>query len=249
MYLLVMGALWKGSPMNPHLWRVLRNSVSWYASMMTTASPLTVKSKTGLPTILRNDSEPMAGMYWKMLMDMMQKQCPEPSRWRSRNQAFRVLSVCKTSIGYGAPNKAGTASAHGSPLGDDEVANARIRLAWDSAPFEIPDDIRSAWDCRQAGAEKESNWRQQFAEYTQRFPQLAMELERTLASELPEAWSEHMDALLRKVSEEGEKIASRNASGNVISEVASLMPELIGGSADLFWFQLYSVARVNARVG
>ncbi len=143
------------------------------------------------------------------------------------------LICCKTSIGYGAPNKAGTASAHGSPLGDDEVANARIRLAWDSAPFEIPDDIRSAWDCRQTGAEKESNWRQQFAEYTQRFPQLAMELERTLAGELPETWSEHMDALLRKVSEEGEKIASRNASGNVISEVASLMPELIGGSADL----------------
>ncbi|MDA0788327.1 MAG: transketolase [Proteobacteria bacterium] len=144
-----------------------------------------------------------------------------------------TLICCKTEIGFGAPGKAGTAAAHGSPLGNDEISGTRERLAWSHEPFQIPQDIYDAWDCRRSGAEHESRWQQQFAEYRHRFPEAAAEFERTLAGELPAQWGQVMDELLRKTSDEGAAIASRNASGAVIAAMASILPELIGGSADL----------------
>lgn len=144
-----------------------------------------------------------------------------------------TIICCKTRIGYGSPAKEGSAASHGSPLGDDEVAATREALGWEHAPFEIPDDVYAGWDCKAKGAAQQNEWNQQFAEYAQRFPDAAHELERRLAGELPEAWAATMDSLLLETQNKGETTASRNASGNVIGVMARLLPELIGGSADL----------------
>ncbi len=143
------------------------------------------------------------------------------------------IICCKTQIGFGAPNKVGTAASHGSPLGEEEVAGARAALGWELEPFEISDEIYEGWDCRGKGAENENVWQQQFTEYAQKFPQLALEFERRIKGDLPDDWQERMQALLLKTDEEGKSIASRNASADVIRELASFLPELIGGSADL----------------
>ena len=143
------------------------------------------------------------------------------------------LICCKTSIGFGAPNKAGTASAHGSPLGDDEIAGTRTALDWTSAPFEIPGEINDVWNMSQAGAEHEGRWRQEFAEYAEKFPDLAEEYERTMGGGLPGDWETKMSALLMETADKAEKKASRNASGDVINVISTLLQELIGGSADL----------------
>ncbi len=143
------------------------------------------------------------------------------------------IICCKTAIGYGSPNKSGTASAHGSPLGEDEIALTREALGWQEEPFEVPEDVYSAWDCRQRGADSENEWRQRFAEYQDAYPEAAAELERVQARGLPENWSETMDQLLREMQAEDRTIASRNASGEVIARIAALLPEMIGGSADL----------------
>ncbi len=143
------------------------------------------------------------------------------------------LICCKTTIGYGAPTLAGTSSAHGSPLGDEEISGTRGNLDWKYGPFEIPDELKEAWDCRQSGAESESNWRQQFAEYASKFPELAAEFERSVSGELPSTWESRMAELLKETAESGESKASRNASADVIGVIASMLPELLGGSADL----------------
>lgn len=144
-----------------------------------------------------------------------------------------TLVCCKTAIGFGSPNKAGTASSHGSPLGVDEVALTREALGWTDAPFDIPEQIKSGWDCREKGAAVENTWRQSFAEYAQQFPELAKEYERRMAGELPSNWAETMDQLLADVVEAGAAKASRQASADVIATMASVLPELVGGSADL----------------
>lgn len=144
-----------------------------------------------------------------------------------------TLVCCKTAIGFGSPNKAGTASSHGSPLGVDEVALTREALGWTDAPFHIPEQIKSDWDCREKGAAVENTWRQSFAKYAQQFPELAKEYERRMAGELPSNWAETMDQLLADVVEAGAAKASRQASADVIATMASVLPELVGGSADL----------------
>ncbi len=143
------------------------------------------------------------------------------------------IICCKTEIGYGAPSKAGTAASHGAPLGEDEVAGTREQLGWLHEPFIIPDDIYEGWDCRQKGAEKENEWKQCFAEYSQAFPTLAKEFERCVRGELPDDWSKAMDDLLKETNTNAESMASRQASAKVIARIASLLPELVGGSADL----------------
>jgi transketolase len=151
----------------------------------------------------------------------------------TRERERPTLICCKTEIGFGAPNKGGTAATHGSPLGEDEVAAARKQLGWDYEPFVIPDEIYKAWDCTRKGAEAESMWQQLFAEYRQMFPELAGELERRIARELPGDWHTAMDRLLEEADKKGETLASRSASGNVIAAMTAVLPELIGGSADL----------------
>ena len=152
----------------------------------------------------------------------------------ARNTADKPSIICcKTQIGYGAPTKAGTAASHGSPLGEEEIAGTRAALNWELEPFEISDEIYKGWDCRVKGAASERAWQQQFAEYSQQFPQLAVEFERRVKGDLPDDWQERIHALLLKTDEEGKSTASRNASADVIRELTSFLPELIGGSADL----------------
>jgi len=144
-----------------------------------------------------------------------------------------TLICCRTQIGFGSPNKAGKASSHGSPLGEDEIAATRQQLGWEAPPFEISADIYSGWDCRAKGAEHESHWRQQFSEYQQAFPEIAAEFERTMAGNLPADFADQMAALMQEIQAEGKSLASRNASGEILAKLGRLLPELTGGSADL----------------
>lgn len=149
----------------------------------------------------------------------------------NRNQPSMIC--CKTQIGYGAPNKAGTASVHGSPLGEEEVEAARQKLQWPYPPFEIPENIYEEWDCRKKGADCQQRWQAGYSEYKKTYPQLADEFERRLSGELVPGWEAEMEKLLVEKQQEGKTVASRSASGEVIEQIAALLPELVGGSADL----------------
>ena len=144
-----------------------------------------------------------------------------------------TLIICKTIIGFGAPNKQGTESCHGAPLGADEIAAARQQLGWQHGPFEIPQDVYSAWSAKEAGAAAETEWQQRFDAYAQEFPELATELKRRLAGDLPADFVAQADAYIAKLQAEPADIASRKASQNALNTYGPLLPELLGGSADL----------------
>jgi transketolase len=122
------------------------------------------------------------------------------------------LICCKTIIGFGSPNKQGTASTHGAPLGDDEIAATRKELGWDAPPFEIPADIAAAWDGRARGAEREEAWQASFSNYARQYPDLAAELSRRMAGDLPAGWSDLADKAIAAIDAAGESIATRKAS-------------------------------------
>jgi transketolase len=144
-----------------------------------------------------------------------------------------TLICCKTVIGYGSPNKQGTAATHGAPLGDEEILAARKTLGWDSAPFEIPADIAAAWDCKESGAAAEDVWNGVFAAYTEKHPELAAELSRRMQGKLPAGWSELADQAIAAINDAGETMATRKASLLVLNAFAPALPETVGGSADL----------------
>jgi len=144
-----------------------------------------------------------------------------------------TLICCKTIIGFGAPNKQGTESTHGAPLGDDEVAAARRELNWSEPPFSIPGNIRSAWDATETGAARERDWQELMDGYAARFPDLVAEFRRRMSAELPNDWSVFADAAVRTIAETADKMATRKASLKALNTFASKLPELIGGSADL----------------
>ena len=144
-----------------------------------------------------------------------------------------TLICCKTTIGFGSPNKAGTADTHGAPLGDAEIAATREALGWSHAPFEIPDDIRAGWDARQRGAEFEQAWQAIWADYQQANPDLAEEFARRMSGELPEAFDQLLADALDAMQADDSKVATRKASGMSIEKLAPHLPEMIGGSADL----------------
>ena len=143
------------------------------------------------------------------------------------------LICCKTIIGKGSPNKAGSHDSHGAALGEKEVAATRQSIGWDHAPFEIPTDVYADWDARSKGAAREADWDSRFAAYSKTFPTEALEFTRRMSGDLPQNWRQHADAFLGKVNEKAETIASRKASQNAIEALAPALPELIGGSADL----------------
>jgi transketolase len=148
-------------------------------------------------------------------------------------RARPTLICCRTTIAKGAPTKANTGAAHGSPLGADEVAATRAHIGWPHAPFEIPQAVYEAWDARGRGAQLESTRSARLTGYRKAHPREAAEFERRLAGELPRGWPEHVLALLEKSAAKAENIATRKASQNVIEALGPVLPELIGGSADL----------------
>ena len=143
------------------------------------------------------------------------------------------LLCCRTTIGWGAPTKAGTASTHGAPLGADEVAGAREAMGWPHPPFVVPDDVRAGWDARARGAEAEAKWRERMEAYRAAWPELAEELERRLAGALPADWSSVSEAAIADIAGEGAVAATRKASQIALERFAPHLPELVGGSADL----------------
>ncbi|SDU31511.1 transketolase [Pseudomonas pohangensis] len=144
-----------------------------------------------------------------------------------------TLICCKTVIGFGSPGKQGKEECHGAPLGNDEIAATRAALGWNHGPFEIPAEIYAEWDAKAAGAAAEAEWNQRFAAYAKAHPQLAAELQRRMAGELPADFAEKSAAYVQDVASKGETIASRKASQNALNALGPLLPEFLGGSADL----------------
>ncbi|MEH0873484.1 transketolase [Pectobacterium cacticida] len=157
---------------------------------------------------------------------------------RAIDEAQRVtdkpsLLMCKTVIGFGSPNKAGTHDSHGAPLGEAEVAASREQLGWTHAPFEIPADIYAAWDAKPAGQRKEAAWNDAFAAYASAYPELAAEFKRRTTGELPVNWQADAQQFIEGLQANPAKIASRKASQNALEAYGKLLPEFLGGSADL----------------
>lgn len=151
----------------------------------------------------------------------------------ARKSEQPTLICCKTTIGFGSPNKQGKEDCHGAPLGDAEIALTREALKWSHGPFEIPANIYAEWDAKEAGRAAEAEWDQRFAAYSAAFPELANELVRRLSGDLPEDFAEKASAYIAEVAAKGETIASRKASQNALNAFGPLLPELLGGSADL----------------
>jgi transketolase len=143
------------------------------------------------------------------------------------------MICCKTIIGWGAPNKQGTEATHGSALGEAEVAATRKNIDWPYEPFAVPDDIRKAWDHREAGMSAEREWNDRMAAYSKAHPELAAELQRRLRGELPQGWRGALEQLIRATNEKPAAVATRVSSQQALNALAPLMPELYGGSADL----------------
>ncbi len=143
------------------------------------------------------------------------------------------LLICKTVIGFGSPNKAGTSGCHGSPLGDDEIAATRKNLGWNYAPFEIPADIYAAWNATEKGSEVESQWDAKFAAYQAQFPELAAEFKRRMNGELSADWKVVSENYIRELQANPAKVATRKASQNTLEAFGKVIPEFMGGSADL----------------
>lgn len=148
------------------------------------------------------------------------------------NDAQPTIICCKTIIGFGSPNKQGKESCHGAPLGDEEIKLTREKLGWKHDSFVIPDDIYTAWNAKEKGAELESKWNETFAAYEKANPELAAEYSRRMKGELPEDWNDIAHNYIRS-SENKASVATRKASQNAIEAYAANLPEMLGGSADL----------------
>ena len=152
----------------------------------------------------------------------------------ARESAGRpTLICCRTVIGRGSPGKAGTAEAHGAPLGEKEVALARTEMGWSHPPFVIPPAVQGGWDARARGAALEADWNRRFADYRTAHPDLAAEFERRIAGRLPADWAGVVDAFCARQTDAAATVATRKASQQAIEAYAPRLPELIGGSADL----------------
>ncbi|EGX7706616.1 transketolase [Vibrio cholerae] len=152
----------------------------------------------------------------------------------AKAETSRPTLICtKTIIGFGSPNKAGSHDCHGAPLGNDEIKAAREFLGWEYAPFEIPADIYAAWDAKAAGASKEAAWDEKFAAYAKAYPAEAAEYKRRVAGELPANWEAATSDIIANLQANPANIASRKASQNALEAFGKLLPEFMGGSADL----------------
>ncbi|HBZ14146.1 transketolase [Pantoea sp. NPDC088449] len=143
------------------------------------------------------------------------------------------LIICRTTIGFGSPNKAGKEESHGAALGEEEVALTRQKLGWHYPPFEIPKEIYQQWDAKEAGAQREKSWDEKFAAYKEAHPELAQEFSRRLNGEMPANWNSEVQKFVEELQANPQKIASRKASQNTLEVFGKLLPEFLGGSADL----------------
>lgn len=153
-----------------------------------------------------------------------------------------TLICCKTIIGKGSPNKSGSHDCHGAPLGEDEVALVRKEIGWDHPPFSIPQDVYDGWNQKEKGQAKEDAWNAKFDAYAKEFPELAAEFKRRMAGDLPTNWKQYTTEMINAANETGDKMATRKASQNAIGALAEVLPEFIGGSADLTGSNLTSCA-------
>ncbi len=144
-----------------------------------------------------------------------------------------TMICCKTTIGFGSPNKAGSHACHGAPLGQDEINLTKAALGWDHGAFEVPTEVYQGWDAKEKGAAEEAEWDKKFAAYETAHPELAAEFKRRMAGELPGDWAAKADAFVAACNEKAESPATRKASLNSIEAYAAALPELFGGSADL----------------
>lgn len=151
----------------------------------------------------------------------------------AKKQQKPTLICAKTIIGFGSPNKQGTENCHGAPLGEDEIALTKKKLGWDGAPFEVPEQIYAAWDFKKQGQELEDSWQQLWQKYQQQYPELANEFKRRIEKKLPDNWQQTVTDFIASQVAEQPHIASRQASQRAINAYAPILPELIGGSADL----------------
>jgi transketolase len=154
-------------------------------------------------------------------------------RAAKREKSRPTLICARTTIAKGAPTKANTGAAHGAPLGEKEVAATREAIGWREPPFEIPRHVYDGWDARRRGAAAERRWKRLLAAYEKQHPEAAAELRRRMAGELPARWRAHCEALIAAANAKAEAVATRKASQNAIEALAPVLPELIGGSADL----------------
>ncbi|MCY4093637.1 MAG: transketolase [Gammaproteobacteria bacterium] len=144
-----------------------------------------------------------------------------------------TLIYCRTTIGYGAPNKGGTASAHGSPLGDDEIALVREQLGWSHEPFTVPESIYAEWNSTERGALLEEEWETKMTAYAEAYPSLARELTRRISGELPDGWEDSINEFAKRGQREGASLETRKASGQCLDVLGPIVTDLLGGSADL----------------
>lgn len=152
-----------------------------------------------------------------------------------------TMICCKTIIGKGSPNKAGSGACHGAALGEDEVALVRKEIGWDHPPFVIPQDIYDSWNQKDKGQAREAEWNTRFDAYSKEFPDLASELKRRMSNELPANWKKISESLVKNANAKAEKMATRKASQNAITSLAEFLPEFVGGSADLTGSNLTSI--------
>lgn len=143
------------------------------------------------------------------------------------------LICCKTIIGFGSPNKSASHDCHGAALGEEEVALTRKELGWEYEPFVIPEDVYAGWNAKDKGDAAEAAWNEKFAAYEKEYPELAAEFKRRMAGELPANWKQATDAFIAETNEKAESLASRQASQKAIAALAPVLPEFLGGSADL----------------
>jgi len=144
-----------------------------------------------------------------------------------------TMICCKTTIGFGSPNKAGSHACHGAPLGEEEINLTKAALGWDHAAFEVPKDVYAGWDAKDKGAKAEAAWNEKFAAYKAAFPELAAEFERRMAGELPADWAKTSGDYIAQVNADAKSPATRQASLAAIEAYSPMLPELFGGSADL----------------
>ncbi|RKZ96606.1 MAG: transketolase [Gammaproteobacteria bacterium] len=144
-----------------------------------------------------------------------------------------TMICCKTTIGFGSPNKAGSHACHGAPLGEEEINLTKAALGWDHGAFEVPDDVYQGWDAKEAGAAAEAAWNDKFAAYKAEFPELAAEFERRMSGDLPDDWAAKSAAYIAQVNADAKSPATRQASLACIEAYSPMLPEMFGGSADL----------------